>query len=147
MIIIRWHQGHWTNTEEFGWIIHTHPIICKTKSINESLYNKAASTHDAIITSSLRLNNVATSFWRYNDIIITSCTHWEDILIIANNVLLISDIFRIALRSIECKHDVQRYQFIYQSVNTNASWTILYCCQDICGVAFKLRQQGSFIYQ
>ena len=30
-------------------------------------------THYVIITTSLRQNDVATSFWRYNDVIITSC--------------------------------------------------------------------------
>ena len=33
-------------------------------------------THDAKITSSLRHNDVATSFWRNNDIIIASCVRW-----------------------------------------------------------------------
>ena len=34
-------------------------------------------THDAMITSLLRQNDVATSFWRNNDVIITSCVHWN----------------------------------------------------------------------
>ena len=32
--------------------------------------------HDAIITSLLRQNDVATSFWRKNDVIIASCARW-----------------------------------------------------------------------
>ena len=34
-------------------------------------------THGAIITSLLRRNDVATSFRRNNDVIITSCVRWE----------------------------------------------------------------------
>ena len=34
-------------------------------------------THDAIITSLLRQNDVATSFWRNNDVIIASRVRWE----------------------------------------------------------------------
>ena len=33
-------------------------------------------THDAMITSSWRRNDVATSFRRLNDVIIASCAHW-----------------------------------------------------------------------
>ena len=33
-------------------------------------------THDVIITSSLRQNDVATSFWRNNDVIIILCVCW-----------------------------------------------------------------------
>ena len=33
-------------------------------------------THDVIMTSLLRQNGVATSFWRDNDVIITSCVRW-----------------------------------------------------------------------
>ena len=35
-------------------------------------------THDAIKTSLLRQNDVATSFWCNNDVIITSCVRWDD---------------------------------------------------------------------
>ena len=34
-------------------------------------------TYDVIITSLLRQNEIATSFWRNNGLIITSCAHWE----------------------------------------------------------------------
>ena len=33
-------------------------------------------THDAIITSFLRQNDVTTSLWPNNDVIITLCVHW-----------------------------------------------------------------------
>ena len=36
-------------------------------------------THDVMITSSLRQHDVATSFCRYDDVIITSCVHWVGI--------------------------------------------------------------------
>ena len=36
----------------------------------------AQRTHDAVITSLLRQNDVATSFWRYNFVIIASCVRW-----------------------------------------------------------------------
>ena len=38
-------------------------------------------THDVIITSLLRQNDAAMSFWRYNDVIITSRVHWVHIQI------------------------------------------------------------------
>ena len=34
-------------------------------------------TGDVIITSLLRQNDVATSFWRFNDVIIASCARWD----------------------------------------------------------------------
>ena len=34
-------------------------------------------THDAIITSLWRRNDVATSFWRHSDVIIASCACWD----------------------------------------------------------------------
>ena len=34
-------------------------------------------THDAVKTSLLRENDVAMPFWRNNDTIIASCTHWK----------------------------------------------------------------------
>ena len=37
-------------------------------------------THDVIITSLLRQNNVATSFWRYNNIIVTLCDSWDGVI-------------------------------------------------------------------
>ena len=33
--------------------------------------------HDVMITSLLRKNDVAMSFWRNNGVIITSCVRWE----------------------------------------------------------------------
>ena len=33
-------------------------------------------TRDAIITPLLHQNDVATSFWRYNDVVIASCARW-----------------------------------------------------------------------
>ena len=38
--------------------------------------NDAQRTNDVIITSLLSQNEVVTSFWRYNDVIITSCVRW-----------------------------------------------------------------------
>ena len=34
-------------------------------------------THDAIMMSLLHQNDVATSFWRNNDVVISSCVRWE----------------------------------------------------------------------
>ena len=39
-------------------------------------------THDVMITSLLRQNDVATSFWRNNDVIITSCVRWDDSVVL-----------------------------------------------------------------
>ena len=35
--------------------------------------------HDALITSLLRQNEVATSFWRHNDVIFTLCVRWVEL--------------------------------------------------------------------
>ena len=35
--------------------------------------------HDAITTSLLRQNDVATSFWRNNDVVIASCARWDTV--------------------------------------------------------------------
>ena len=43
------------------------------------LYIPTQRTYDAIITSSLRQNDVATSFWRNDDVIITSRAHCVNI--------------------------------------------------------------------
>ena len=36
-------------------------------------------THDEITTSLLRQNDVATPFWRNNDVIITPCVRWDSL--------------------------------------------------------------------
>ena len=41
-----------------------------------AVYMRTKRTHDVILTSLLGQNDVATSFWRNNDIIITSCVNW-----------------------------------------------------------------------
>ena len=40
-------------------------------------YPTSADTWRSIITSLLRQNDVATSFWRNNDVIATLCVHWD----------------------------------------------------------------------
>ena len=46
-------------------------------TFSSNLRVPAQQTHDAITTSLLRRNDVATSFPRYNDVIITSRVHWD----------------------------------------------------------------------
>ena len=43
-------------------------------SLDSIIYSQQ--TRDATITSLLRQNDVATSFWRNNDVIIAPCAHW-----------------------------------------------------------------------
>ena len=43
-------------------------IVCRIKASHR--------THDVIITLLLRKNDVVTSFWRNNDVIITACFRW-----------------------------------------------------------------------
>ena len=49
-------------------------------SVNEWLYKQNEQfpkrTHGAMITSTLRRNDIATSFWRNDDVIIVSCSIW-----------------------------------------------------------------------
>ena len=45
---------------------HTWPFLCTQR------------THDAIITPLLRQNDVTTSFWCNNNVIIASCVRWAD---------------------------------------------------------------------
>ena len=44
---------------------------------NQIRRNHTQHTHDAIMTSLLRQNDVATSFWRNNDVIIVSYKCWD----------------------------------------------------------------------
>ena len=46
-------------------------------------------THDAIITSPLRQNDVATSFWRNNDVVIALCDHWDRISDMGRSVVFL----------------------------------------------------------
>ena len=41
------------------------------------MYMPTQRAHDTMITSLLRQNDVATSIWRNNDVIIVSCVRWE----------------------------------------------------------------------
>ena len=52
------------------------PVIGVAPERNaDKLTEPSQRTHDAIMTSLLRQNNVATSFWRNNDVVIASCAH------------------------------------------------------------------------
>ena len=64
-------------------------------------------TRDAIITSLLRQNDIATSFWRYNDVIITSCVRW--ILIWSGLILTRSIIIYFYIHDVIC---------MYQTLNS-----------------------------
>ena len=50
----------------------------QTNHIATGVHNSwdAVYSQDVIITSSLRQNDAATSFWRYNEVIYTACVHW-----------------------------------------------------------------------
>ena len=51
-----------------------HELFCRSTTMDTPSVQR---THDVIITSLKRQNDVATSFWRWNDVIITSCVRWE----------------------------------------------------------------------
>ena len=56
-------------------------LLSKPKNITKcSIWNRchinSQRTRDAIITPLLHQNDVATSFWRYNDVVIASCARW-----------------------------------------------------------------------
>ena len=59
---------------ELGWWFETPWRSCKDTAHSQW-------TYDSILTSLLCQNDVNTSFWRNNDIIITSCVHWVVVLI------------------------------------------------------------------
>ena len=58
-------------------VILTKAMGCNFLSVLTDITQR---THNTIITSLLHQNNIATSFWRNNDVIIASCVRWEDIL-------------------------------------------------------------------
>ena len=50
----------------------------KNQHDRDDLINYVAQrTHDVIMTSVSRQNDLKTSFWRNTDVIITSCVRWE----------------------------------------------------------------------
>ena len=51
---------------EVSWVRHAIPPMDRYTSLTQR-------THDVIITALLRRNDVATSFWRNKDVVITSC--------------------------------------------------------------------------
>ena len=56
-------------------------------------YHRSQRTRGAIIASLLRQNDVMTSFWRNNDVIITSCVRWDMVsVVISNNLSSWNDI-------------------------------------------------------
>ena len=52
---------------------NSHPESMISILATDSSFENTQWTHDEIMTSLLRQNNVVTSFWRYNDVIIMSC--------------------------------------------------------------------------
>ena len=50
---------------------------------------RAQRTHDAIITSLFRRDDVATSFWHNNDVVIALCAHWVTVSIELSQHLLL----------------------------------------------------------
>ena len=63
--------------EFLSWFISA--VFCLFHVTYRQLENRkrAWAAHDVTITSLLRQNDVATSFWRNNDVIITSCVRWD----------------------------------------------------------------------
>ena len=56
-----------------GYFVGTGEIVRLSYCVRN---NYVPRTHDVIITSFLRQNDVVTSFWCDNDVIITSCVRW-----------------------------------------------------------------------
>ena len=67
------------------WILETNEIsrdvglrwVMSFKTMSYIATVPAQRTHDVMITSLLRQNDVAMSFWRNNEIIITPCVRWQ----------------------------------------------------------------------
>ena len=59
---------------EHGWVIAFYSFMVYDWFI-QILMSLSQWTHDAIITSLIRQNDVSMSFWRNNDVIIASCVH------------------------------------------------------------------------
>ena len=67
--------------------------------------------HDAITMSLLRQNEVATLFWRNNDVIIaSSCAHWEQITNTNEHDENIWSIFKLII-------GVRYLQYLYYDLN------------------------------
>ena len=48
----------------------------RVSSVLLRVVTRTQRTHNTMLMSSLRQNDIATSFWRYNDVIIASRVHW-----------------------------------------------------------------------
>ena len=59
--------------------------------------------YDVMITSLLCQNDVITSFWRNNDVIITSCVHWTCIYYFVHSILI--KIITVSKRAPCCRKD------------------------------------------
>ena len=62
--------------------------------------------YDVMITSLLCQNDVITSFWRNNDVIVTSCVHWTCIYYFVHSILI--KIIIVSKRAPCCRKDEAR---------------------------------------
>ena len=60
------------------WALNVSHTFVNGDVTNADCFVDLAYIHNAIITTLLRQNDVTTSFWRNNDVIITSCVDWSD---------------------------------------------------------------------
>ena len=75
----------WVSQERMAWLLFYSTTASHLQGRNGNavqttyclINTKTQWTRDAIITPLLRRNDVATSFWRNNDVIVTSCVRWE----------------------------------------------------------------------
>ena len=60
----------------------SYPVFhfCPSRLLHRHWDNHTRRTHVVIITSLLRQNDVATSFWFSNDVIIAACVHWDTVV-------------------------------------------------------------------
>ena len=66
----------WKDGVSVGIDVKDHGVRYHRIYICQMVYSQCA--HGAIITSLLGQNDVATPFWRNNDVIVTSCVRWVD---------------------------------------------------------------------
>ena len=65
---------------------HTSYQIQNFQNLNRIFECQSQRTHGVIITSSLRQNYVAASFWRNNDVIVTLCVRWGNTSVLSGRI-------------------------------------------------------------
>ena len=125
-------------------------IVIRTLDLTDQLHTQICPqrTHDVKITSLLRQNDVATSFWRHNDVILASCVRWVMAFIclniykkIINNSIMIISLLLLLLIIIICgsssfvddHHHLWSNIYVFKNAQACCIW---HCMINVCEITF-----------